>query len=60
MPTAKQFEVFIDDGEVWIGQSDDGSERQDIVRLHPEQIPLLIKWLAQAAKLANSSEPKAG
>lgn len=60
MPTSKQFEVFSDAGDVWIAQNHEDSEKQDIVRVHHQQIPLLIQWLEQAAAVANSSEPKAG
>ncbi len=60
MAISKQFEVFADAGDVLIAQSRENSEAQDIVRIHPDQIPLLTQWLERAAVVAIYLESKAG
>lgn len=61
MPTAKQFEVFVDAGDVWIAQNKEGGKKQDVIRINPCQVPLLAQWLSEAADvLAKNSDTTAG
>lgn len=46
---AKQFSVSIEDSKyIIISQEAGYMEEDDYIRLHPEQVDLLIKWLNEA------------
>lgn len=60
MTTANHFEVFCDAGEVWIAQGRADSDAQDLIRLHPDQVPMLCKWLKQAANAPSKATTEQG
>ena len=47
-------EIFAEDGDVYLFQLDPCGNNDACIVLHPEQVPVVIKWLMEAAKSASA------
>lgn len=56
----KMFDMSVyskEDGYIYIEQSAGGFEDSDLIKIHPEQVDILIKWLINAKnEIANENE----
>jgi hypothetical protein len=46
-------EVSVHDGDIYVSQLDPQGDNDQCVILHPEQVPVVIKWLREAARDAS-------
>ena len=42
---AERFSIDVDDDLIFITQDNDYDEPKDVIRIHPDQVDLLVKWL---------------